>query len=87
MICHFVLHPTDPAGDKKMSRAAGWAPAGAARGMATTFYRGSFVEGKPKKLPTKVGYLFQAARRVENRHADTGEGISTDGECSHLWHF
>jgi hypothetical protein len=26
--------------------------------MATTFYCGSFVEGKPKKLPTKVGYLF-----------------------------
>jgi hypothetical protein len=76
---HF-LHPPDGAGDKKMSCAAGWAPAGAARGMATTFYRGSFVEGKPKKLPTKVGYLFQAARRVENRHAGTGEGISSDGE-------
>jgi hypothetical protein len=48
-----------------MSRAAGWAPAGAARGMATTFYCGSFVEGKPKKLPTKVGYLFQAAQRLK----------------------
>ena len=62
---HFLFHPTDAAGDKKMSRAAGWAPAGAARGMATTFYCGSFVEGKPKKLPTKVGYLFQAARRLK----------------------
>ena len=45
-----------------MSRAAGWAPAGAARGMATTFYCGSFVEGKPKKLPTKVGYLLSRPR-------------------------
>jgi hypothetical protein len=61
---HF-LHPPDAAGGEKMSRAAGWAPAGAARGMATTFYCGSFVEGKPKKLPTKVGYLFQAARRLK----------------------
>jgi hypothetical protein len=34
-------------------------------GMATTLYCGSFVEGKPKKLPTKVGYLFQAARRLK----------------------
>jgi len=33
--------------------------------MATTFYCGSFVEGKPKKLPTKVGYLFQAGRRLK----------------------
>jgi hypothetical protein len=61
IICHFLFDPTDAAGDKKMSRAAGWAPAGAARGMATTFYCGSLAEGKPKKLPTKVGYLFQAA--------------------------
>ena len=62
---HFLFHPPDAAGDKKMSRAAGWAPAGAARGMATTFYCGSFVEGKPKKLPTKFRYLFQAARRLK----------------------
>ena len=48
--------------------------------MATTFYCGSFFEGETEKLLTKVGYFFQAARRVENRHAGTGEGISSDGE-------
>ena len=36
-----------------MSRAAGWAPASAARGMATTFYCGSFVDRKIEKLPTE----------------------------------
>ena len=45
---HFLFHPPDGAGDKNMSRAAGWAPAGAARGMATTFYCGSFIDRKPK---------------------------------------
>jgi hypothetical protein len=44
--------------------------------MATTFYCGIFVDGKPKKLLTKWATFFQAARRVENRHAGTGEGIS-----------
>jgi len=39
MICHFVLHPTDAAGDKKMSR-----------GMATTFYCGSLLGGNEKSL-------------------------------------
>ena len=65
---HF-LHPPDAAGGKKMSRAAGWAPAGAARGMATTFYCGSFAGGKTEKLLTKSATPFQAAWRVENRHA------------------
>jgi len=71
------LHPTDPAGDKKMSRAAGWAPAGAARGMATTFYCGSlWVE---TKNCSKIRY-FQAARRVENRHAAlVKELVALDG--------
>ena len=76
---HFLFHPTDAAGGKKMSRAAGWAPAGAARGMATTFYCGSFVGWKTKNCSQNAGYFFQAARRVENRHAGTGEGISSDG--------
>jgi len=85
MICHFVLHPTDPAGDKKMSRAAGWAPAGAARGTATTFYCGSLcVE---TKNCSKMPLLLPGRAAVKNRRAGTGEGISTDGECSHLWHF
>src|SRR6476661_3951693 len=61
----FLFHSTDAANDKKMSRAAGWAPAGAARGMATTFYCGSFVDKKPEKLLKKVGYLCQAARRIK----------------------
>jgi hypothetical protein len=52
-----------------MSRAAGWAPAGAARGMATTFYCGSLVDGKLKNCPQKSATSFQAARRVKNRHA------------------
>ena len=78
---HFLFHPPDAAGGKKMSRAAGWAPAGAARGMATTFYCGNLVGGKSEKLLTKSRLpSFQAARRVENRHAGTGEGISSDGE-------
>jgi hypothetical protein len=55
--------------------------------MATTFYCGSFVDRKPKNCSKKPAAYFQAARRVENRRAGTGEGISTDGECSHLWHF
>jgi hypothetical protein len=38
------------ASGKKMSPVAGWAPAGAARGMATTFYCGSFAGGKTEKL-------------------------------------
>jgi hypothetical protein len=58
---HF-LHPPDGAGDKKMSRAAGWAPAGAARGMATTFYCGSFAGGKTEKLLTKIRYSFPRPR-------------------------
>jgi hypothetical protein len=33
-----------------MSRAAGWAPAGAARGMATTFYCGSLLDRNEKLL-------------------------------------
>jgi hypothetical protein len=49
---------------KKLSRAAGWAPAGAARGMATTFYCGIFVDEKPKKLLTSSAASSQAARRV-----------------------
>jgi hypothetical protein len=39
---------------------------------------GSFIDGKPRKLLKKFGYLFpsrQAARRDENRHADIGEGL------------
>src|SRR6476659_9333654 len=67
---HFLFHSTDATNDKKMSRAAGWAPAGAARGMATTFYCGNFVGGKSEKLFTKSRLpSFQAAWRVENRHA------------------
>jgi hypothetical protein len=52
-----------------MSRAAGWAPAGAARGMATTFYCGIFIDGETEKLPTKVGYLFPGRAADWNRHA------------------
>ena len=71
MICHFVLHPTDPAGDKKMSRAAGWAPAGAARGTATTFYCGSlWVETKncskmPLLLPGRAAVKTAARALVK----------------------
>src|SRR5207248_2980230 len=61
---------------KKLSRAAGWVPASAARGMATTFYCGSFAGGKPKNCSKRSVTSSQAARRVENRHAGTGEGIS-----------
>ena len=58
-----------------MSRAAGWVPASAARGMATTFYCGSFAGGKPKNCSKRSVTSSQAARRVENRHAGTGEGL------------
>jgi hypothetical protein len=54
-----------------MSRAAGWEPAGAARGMATTFYCGSFVGGKPRyclqsplPLPRPRGGLKTATRTL-----------------------
>ena len=40
-----------------------------------------FGRGESEKLLTKSRLpSFQAARRVENRHAGTGEGISADGE-------
>ena len=39
----FLFRSTGVAGGKKMSRAAGWAPASAARGMATTFYCGKLL--------------------------------------------
>ncbi len=60
-----------------MSRAAGWAPARAARGMATTFYCGSFAGGETEK---SLATSFQAAQRVENRHAGTDEGITASAE-------
>jgi hypothetical protein len=63
IICHFVFHPTDAEGDKEMGRAAGWAPAGAARGMATTFYCGSLFWIERKNC-SKIRY-FQAARRLK----------------------
>jgi hypothetical protein len=46
-----------------MSRATGWAPAGAARGMATTFYCESlfWIDTKNCKLRS----FFQAARRLK----------------------
>ena len=39
-----------------------------------------FFEEKPKNCSQNAGYFFQAARRVENRHAGTGEGISSAGQ-------
>jgi hypothetical protein len=59
-----------------MSRAAGWGPAGAARGMATTFYCGSLLGGNRETAHKSPLLLSQAAWRVENRRAGTGEGIS-----------
>jgi len=53
-MCHFLFHLSCAANDKRMSRAAGWAPADAARGMATTFYCESFPGGKTEKVLTKA---------------------------------
>ena len=43
--------------------------------MATTFYCGNLINREPKKLFTKVGYLFSRPRGGQNRHAGTGEGL------------
>jgi hypothetical protein len=49
-MCHFLVHLSCAANDKKLSRAAGWAPASAAQGMATTFYCESFVLTENRKI-------------------------------------
>ena len=77
-----------------MSRAGGMGARWRGWGMATTFYCGSFVDRKPKNCSQKSATSFQAARRVENRHAGTGEVITASAQgwfvCyprRHLWHL
>ena len=52
------------------------------RGSGHGYYfllRKSFLI-ETEKLLTKFGYLLPGRAAVENRHAGTGEGISSDGE-------
>src|SRR4030095_16654857 len=51
--------------DPRRGMAAAWRGSG----MAITFYCGSFIDRKPKNCSKRSVTSFQAARRVENRHA------------------
>jgi hypothetical protein len=70
-----VFYPTDAAGDKKISRAAGWAPAGAAR--AWLLLSTAEVFWVETKNCSKMPLLLPGRAAVKNRRAGTGEVINS----------
>jgi hypothetical protein len=76
IICHFVFYPTDAAGDKKMSRAAGLGARWRGSGHGYYFSTAEVFWVETKNC-SKMPLLLPGRAAVKNRHAGTGEVINS----------
>jgi hypothetical protein len=90
---HFLFYPTD-AGEKNEPRWRDGRPLARLGAWLLLSTGEVLLTGSRKIAHKKSATSFQAARRVENRHAGTGEVITASAQgwfvCyprRHLWHL